>query len=112
MAGKEEVVVTKHGRPAAVINGFPAEDDWLEYRLLRNEDFLARVSRSRQQYRKGKFKTLDELPQGNCHDLWSLLRPHSHSRSIPSAIAIPFVHLQPLRLRPESTRELRHPRLD
>jgi prevent-host-death family protein len=60
-AGKEEVVVTIHGRPAAVIIGFEDEDDWLEYRLLRDEQFLARITEARQQYLEGKYKTLDEL---------------------------------------------------
>jgi prevent-host-death family protein len=61
-AGKEEVVVTIHGRPAAVIIGFEDEDDWLEYRLLKDEKFLARVAKSRQQYQAGRYKTLEELP--------------------------------------------------
>ncbi len=60
-AGKEEVVVTSHGRPVAVIIGFEDEDDWLEYRLVKDEKFLARVSKSRQQYKEGKYKTLEEL---------------------------------------------------
>jgi len=29
-AGREDVVVTVHGRPAAVIHGFKDEDEWLE----------------------------------------------------------------------------------
>lgn len=57
-AAREEVVVTVHGRPTAVIIGFEDEDDWLEYRLLRDEKFLARISESRQQYKEGKYKTL------------------------------------------------------
>ena len=61
-AGKEEVVVTIHGQPKAVIIGFENEDDWLEYRLLNDEKFLARVAESREQYQKGRYKTLDELP--------------------------------------------------
>jgi prevent-host-death family protein len=61
-AGKEEVVVTIHGQPKAVIIGFEKEDDWLEYRLLKDEKFLARVAESREQYQKGRYKTLDELP--------------------------------------------------
>ncbi|MGE5444417.1 MAG: type II toxin-antitoxin system Phd/YefM family antitoxin [Ignavibacteriales bacterium] len=61
-AGKEEIIVTIHGRPAAVIIGFENEDDWLEYRLLKDEKFLARVSESRRQYKEGKYKTLEELP--------------------------------------------------
>lgn len=61
-AGKEEIVVTIHGRPAAVLIGFADEDDWLEYRLLKDEKFLARVAKSRQQYQEGKYKPLEELP--------------------------------------------------
>jgi prevent-host-death family protein len=60
-ASKEEVVVTIHGRPVAVLIGFEDEDDWLEYRLLKDEKFLARVSESRRQYQEGKYKTLEEL---------------------------------------------------
>lgn len=61
-AGKEDVVITIHGRPAAVIIGFEDEDDWLEYRLLNDEEFLARIAQSRQQYQEGRYKTLEELP--------------------------------------------------
>ena len=61
-AGKEEVVVTIHGRPAAVIIGFEDEKAWLKYRLLKDEKFLARVAKLRQQYQEGRYKTLDELP--------------------------------------------------
>jgi len=60
-AGKEEVIVTIHGRPAAAIIGFEDEKDWLEYRLLKDEKFLARISESRQQYNEGKYKTLEEV---------------------------------------------------
>ena len=61
-AGKEEVVVTNHGRAVAVIIGFEDEDDWLEYRLLKDERFLARVSQSRRQYKEGKYRALEDLP--------------------------------------------------
>ena len=61
-AGKEEVIVTIHGRPAAVLIGFADEEDWLDYRLLKDERFLARISKSRQQYKRGRYKTLEELP--------------------------------------------------
>jgi prevent-host-death family protein len=62
-AAKEDVVVTVHGRPAAVIIGFEDEDDWLEYRLLADEKFLARVAESRSQYREGKYETLSHVHQ-------------------------------------------------
>jgi prevent-host-death family protein len=60
-AGKEDVVVTVHGRPAAVILGFKDEDEWLEYRLLADEQFLALVAESRSQYKEGRYKTLEAL---------------------------------------------------
>jgi prevent-host-death family protein len=33
LAGKEEIVITRHGRPAGVLIGFASEDDWFDYRL-------------------------------------------------------------------------------
>jgi len=60
-AEHQEIVVTVHGRPAAVIIGFEDEDDWLEYQLLRNESFLARVAEAREQYRAGGYKKLEDL---------------------------------------------------
>jgi antitoxin (DNA-binding transcriptional repressor) of toxin-antitoxin stability system len=62
VAGKEEIVVTVHGHPIAVIIGFENEDDWLEYRLSRDDKFLARVAESRQQCKEGKYEALDESP--------------------------------------------------
>jgi prevent-host-death family protein len=32
-AEKDEVVVTRHGKPAAVIIGFADDDAWFDYRL-------------------------------------------------------------------------------
>lgn len=60
-SGKEDVIITIHGRPAAVIIGFEDEDDWLEYRLLNDEDFLARIEASRHQYQEGKYQLLEDL---------------------------------------------------
>jgi hypothetical protein len=55
------VVITIHGRPAALIIGFEDEDDWLEYRLLNNDEFLARIAESRQQYQEGKYRALEDI---------------------------------------------------
>ena len=60
-AEMEDIVVAVDGRPAAVIIGFEDEDDWLEYQLLNDESFQARIAESRKQYEDGKYKTLDEL---------------------------------------------------
>ncbi len=60
-AAEEEVLVTRHGRPAAVIIGFKDEDDWFDYRLEHDERFLARIEQSRQQAREGRYTLLEDL---------------------------------------------------
>jgi prevent-host-death family protein len=61
IAEKEEVVITRHGKPAAVIIGFRDEDDWFDYRLEHDEAFLKKIARARKEIRNGKFVALDEL---------------------------------------------------
>ena len=56
------MVVTKHGRPTAVIIGFETEDDWFDYRLENDERFLERVEESRRQIRRGEYVLLEDLP--------------------------------------------------
>ena len=45
LAEKEEVIITRHGKPAGVLIGFESEDDWFEYRLEHDSAFLQRVER-------------------------------------------------------------------
>ena len=59
---KEEVVITRHGKPAAVIIGFADDDAWFDYRLEHDETFLRKIARARNQIKKGKFVSLDDLP--------------------------------------------------
>ena len=42
-AVRDKVIVTKHGRPAAVIIGCESEEDWFDYRLENDERFLPRI---------------------------------------------------------------------
>ena len=58
----EDVVVTRDGRPAAVIIGFRDDDDWFDYNLEKDERFLARIEHSRRQAREGKYTRLEDLP--------------------------------------------------
>jgi prevent-host-death family protein len=62
-AEKDEVVVTRHGKPAAVIIGFADEDAWFDYRLEHDETFLQRIAKARDQIRRGEFVPLDQLPE-------------------------------------------------
>jgi prevent-host-death family protein len=46
-AEKEEIVITRHGKPAGVLIGFESEDDWFDYRLENDPRFLDRVEKAR-----------------------------------------------------------------
>jgi PHD/YefM family antitoxin component YafN of YafNO toxin-antitoxin module len=61
-AEKEEVVITRHGKPAAVVIGFRDEDDWFDYRLEHDEKLLRKIARAREEIREGGFVSLDDLP--------------------------------------------------
>jgi prevent-host-death family protein len=61
-AEKEEVLITRHGKPAAVVIGFRDEDDWFDYRLEHDETFLRKIAEAREDIRKGRYVSLDELP--------------------------------------------------
>ena len=53
-AAHEDIVITKHGKPAGVLIGFETEDDWFEYRLLHDPRFLKKIARARASIRAGK----------------------------------------------------------
>lgn len=52
-AGKRDIVITRHGKPAGVLIGFESEDDWFDYRLENDPRFLARIEQARNSLRKG-----------------------------------------------------------
>lgn len=60
-AEDEEILITRHGRPAAVVVGFRDEDAWLEYRLLNDEGFLKTIERAREDIAAGHFALLDDV---------------------------------------------------
>jgi len=53
-AEKQEIVITRHGKPAGVLIGFASEDDWFDYRLESDPRFLARIERARASLRAGR----------------------------------------------------------
>jgi len=61
-AEKDEVVVTRHGKPAAVIIGFADDDAWFDYRLEHDERFLQKIAKARDQIKRGEFVSLGKLP--------------------------------------------------
>jgi prevent-host-death family protein len=48
-AGKQEIVITRHGKPSGVLIGFESEDDWFDYRLENDPRFLRRIERGAQE---------------------------------------------------------------
>ncbi|MEW6108936.1 MAG: type II toxin-antitoxin system Phd/YefM family antitoxin [Nitrospirota bacterium] len=54
LAEKEEVVITRHGKPAGVLIGFEDEEDWFDYRLENDPRFLKRIEQARQSLKSGK----------------------------------------------------------
>ena len=61
VAEKEEVVITRHGRPAGVLIGFESEDDWFDYRLENDPRFLARIESARRSLRAGRGVRIENL---------------------------------------------------
>ena len=60
-AEEEEVVITRHGKPAGVLKGFASEDAWFEYRLLNDPRFLKRVEKARKDIRAGRGIPIETL---------------------------------------------------
>ena len=60
-AENEEVLITRHGRPAGILIGFADEDDYFDYRLENDPRFEARIARSREQKRLGKVTRLEDI---------------------------------------------------
>jgi prevent-host-death family protein len=61
IAEKEEIVITRHGKPAGLLVGFQTEDDWFEYRLENDPRFLKRIESARASVRAGKGIRLEDL---------------------------------------------------
>jgi prevent-host-death family protein len=63
LAAAEEILITRHGRPAGVLIGFETEEDWFEYRLEHHPGFLRRIQEARAALRAGRGIRLEDLPR-------------------------------------------------
>jgi len=61
VAEKEEVVITRHGKAAGVLRGFASDEEWFEYRLLNDPEFLKRIAKARRDIRAGKAISIEAL---------------------------------------------------
>jgi prevent-host-death family protein len=62
LAASEEILITRHGRPAGVLIGFDTEDDWIDYRLEHHPEFLRRVAEARRALDEGRGVRLEDVP--------------------------------------------------
>jgi prevent-host-death family protein len=60
-AGKQDIVITRHGKPAGVLIGFESEDDWFEYRLETDRRFLNRIEHARASLRAGRGVRIEDV---------------------------------------------------
>ncbi len=65
LAAEREIIITRHGRPAAVLIGFRDEDDWFDYRLENDPRFLEQIAKAREEIRTGRgvrFEDVRKMP--------------------------------------------------
>ena len=53
-AEHEEIVITRHGKPAGILIGFTSEDDWFDYRLEHDPRFVRRIETARKNLQEGR----------------------------------------------------------
>jgi prevent-host-death family protein len=60
-AETQEIVITRHGKPAGVLVGFESEEDWFDYRLENDPRFLQRIEQARKSLREGRGIKLENI---------------------------------------------------
>ena len=60
-AEKQDIVITRHGKPAGVLIGFESEDDWFDYRLENDPRFRRRIEQARASLRAGRGVRLEDV---------------------------------------------------
>ena len=63
MAEEEDIIITRHGKPAGILIGFESEDEWFEYRLENDPRFLKRIEQARASIRAKRGIRLEDLPE-------------------------------------------------
>lgn len=63
MAEEEDIIITRHGKPAGILIGFGSEDEWFEYRLENDPRFLKRIEQARASLRAKRGIRLEDLPE-------------------------------------------------
>jgi prevent-host-death family protein len=59
----EDIIITRHGKPAGVLRGFASEEDGFDFRLENDPRFLERVRRAREALRRGRATPLEDVAE-------------------------------------------------
>jgi prevent-host-death family protein len=60
LAEQDDIVITRHGKPAGILIGFASEDAWFEYRLENDPRFLSRIEKARLSLKQRRGKRLED----------------------------------------------------
>ncbi len=60
-AENQEIVITRHGKPAGLLIGFASEEDWFDYQLENDPRFLRRIEQARHSLQAGRGIKLENL---------------------------------------------------
>jgi prevent-host-death family protein len=60
-AETQEIIITRHGKPAGILIGFESEEDWFEYRLENDPRFLRRIEQARNSLQAGRGVRLEDV---------------------------------------------------
>jgi prevent-host-death family protein len=60
-AETQEIVITRHGKPAGLLIGFESEDDWFDYRLENDPRFLQRIEQARDSLQAKRGVRLEDI---------------------------------------------------
>jgi prevent-host-death family protein len=60
-AETQEIIITRHGKPAGILIGFESEEDWFEYRLENDPRFLRRIEQARDSLQAGRGVRLEDV---------------------------------------------------
>ena len=77
LSAHEDIVVTRHGRPAAVLIGFEDEEDWFDYQLEHDPWFILRMDAARLSFEVGRGMSMEEV-----RTQLGLSRPEGRKRTV------------------------------
>jgi prevent-host-death family protein len=60
-AETQEIIITRHGKPAGILIGFESEEDWFDYRLENDPRFLRRIEQARDSLHAGLGTRLEDI---------------------------------------------------